>query len=177
MVPFVCTIDLFSVQMSSIGKWLAGSGLQWLQFQANKWKSWSWLAYMFNTFCFSHATAVFLSYIQLFVTTRAVACQATEFSRQGSWNGLPFPTWRYLPDPGIKPTNQTHWQAYSLSLCHQRSSFAFIFKIEFSSFYKLTVTCWPFRCSTFVFHWRLNALFFRHCELVHLRKFCLFICF
>ena len=105
MVPFVRTVNLFSAQMSSIGKWPAGSDLQWLQFQANKWKSWSCSVYMFNTFCFYHATAVFLSYIWLFVTTWTVAYQATEFSGQGYWNGLPFPTRGDLPDPGIKPTS------------------------------------------------------------------------
>ena len=26
-----------------------------------------------------------------------------EFSRQGFWSGLPFPSLGYLPDPGIKP--------------------------------------------------------------------------
>lgn len=62
------------------------------------------LADMFNTFCFYHATAVFLSYIRLFVTAWAVACQATEFSRQGYCNWLPFLTRGYLPDLEIKPT-------------------------------------------------------------------------
>ena len=40
-----------------------------------------------------------------FVTTWTVACQAplsTGFSRQEYWNGLPFPSPRDLPDPGIK---------------------------------------------------------------------------
>ena len=105
MVPFVRTVNLFSVPMSSTGKWLAGSDLQWLQFQANKWKSWAWLADMFNTFCFYHAAAVFLSYIRLFVTAWAVAYQATEFSRQGYWNWLSFLTRGYLPDLEIKPTS------------------------------------------------------------------------
>ena len=27
------------------------------------------------------------------------------FSRQKYWNGLPFPSRGYLPDPGIKPTS------------------------------------------------------------------------
>ena len=39
-------------------------------------------------------------------TPWAVACQAplsTEFSRQGYWIGLPFPSPGDLPDPGIKP--------------------------------------------------------------------------
>ena len=40
------------------------------------------------------------------MTPWTVACQApssTEFSRQGNWNGLPFPTPGDLPDPGIEP--------------------------------------------------------------------------
>ena len=44
--------------------------------------------------------------VQLFATTRTVAHQAplsTGFSRQEYWSGLPFPSPRNLPDPGIKP--------------------------------------------------------------------------
>ena len=47
-----------------------------------------------------------LSLIQLFVTPWTVAHQAPhpwEFSRQGYWSGLPFPTPGDLPNPGIKP--------------------------------------------------------------------------
>ena len=36
-----------------------------------------------------------------------------EISRQGYWSGLPFPSPRDLPDPGIKPGSPT-WQADSL---------------------------------------------------------------
>ena len=35
------------------------------------------------------------------------------FSRQEYWSGLPFPSSRDLPDPGIKPGSPT-LQAYSL---------------------------------------------------------------
>ena len=37
-----------------------------------------------------------------------VACEAPlsmGFSRQGFWNGLPFPSPGNLPDPGIEPTS------------------------------------------------------------------------
>ena len=46
-----------------------------------------------------------LSLVRLFVTPWAVAHQvplSMEFSRQDSWNGLPFPTRGDLPDPGIE---------------------------------------------------------------------------
>ena len=49
-----------------------------------------------------------LSCIWLFMTPWTVAHQAplsTEFSRQGYWSGLPFPTQGDLPDPGIKPVS------------------------------------------------------------------------
>ena len=49
-----------------------------------------------------------LSFIRLFVTPWTVAHQAPlsmEFSRQGSWRGLPFPTPGDLPDPEIKPAS------------------------------------------------------------------------
>ena len=50
-----------------------------------------------------------------------VACQtplSIEFSKQEYWTGLPFPTPRDLPDPGIKPhlLSLLHWQAGSLPL-------------------------------------------------------------
>jgi len=47
-----------------------------------------------------------LSCVQLFVTTRTVACQAPlsmGFSRQESWSRMPFLTAVDLPDSGIKP--------------------------------------------------------------------------
>ena len=46
---------------------------------------------------------------------------STGFSRQEYWNGLPFPTPGYLPDPRIEPASLTsllHWQAGSLPLRH-----------------------------------------------------------
>ena len=45
-----------------------------------------------------------LSRVQLFVTPWTVACQASqsmEFSRQGYWSGLPFPSPGDLSNPGI----------------------------------------------------------------------------
>ena len=47
-----------------------------------------------------------LSRVQLFVTPWTIARQAPlsmEFSRQGYWSGLSFPSPGDLPDPGIKP--------------------------------------------------------------------------
>ena len=47
-----------------------------------------------------------LSHVPLFVTPWTVARQAPpsmEFSRQGYWSGLPFPSPGDLPDPGIEP--------------------------------------------------------------------------
>ena len=49
-----------------------------------------------------------LSCVQLFVTPWTVACQAPlsmGFPRQEYQSGLPFPSPRDLPDPGIKPTS------------------------------------------------------------------------
>ena len=50
--------------------------------------------------------AQLLSCVRLFVTLWAVACQAPlsmELSRQEYWSGLPFPSPKDLPNPGIKP--------------------------------------------------------------------------
>ena len=52
-----------------------------------------------------------------------VACQAPpsmEFPRQEYWSGLPFPSLRDLPNPGIKPASPA-LQADSLLLSHQGS--------------------------------------------------------
>ena len=49
---------------------------------------------------------VLLSCVQLFVTPWTVACQAPPsvgLYMQEHWSGLPFPSPRDLPDPGIKP--------------------------------------------------------------------------
>ena len=49
-----------------------------------------------------------LNCVRLFVTPWTVVCQASlsmEFSRQEYCSGLPFPTPRDLPDPGIEPTS------------------------------------------------------------------------
>ena len=52
-----------------------------------------------------------------------IACQAPislGFPRQEYWSGLPFPSLRDLPDPGIKPEALVSlaWQADSSPLCH-----------------------------------------------------------
>ena len=47
-------------------------------------------------------------WVHLFVTPWIVAHQAPlsmVFPRQEYWSGLPFPSPRNLPDPGIKPTS------------------------------------------------------------------------
>ena len=51
-----------------------------------------------------------LSHVRLFATPWTVAYQAPqsmEFSRQEYWSGLPFPSPRDLPDPGIEPGSPT----------------------------------------------------------------------
>ena len=51
-----------------------------------------------------------LSCVLLFAIPWTVACQAPlsmEFSGQGYWSGLPFPTPEDLPDPGIEPASPT----------------------------------------------------------------------
>ena len=48
-----------------------------------------------------------LNHVQLFATPRTAAHQAPlsmGFPSQESWSGLPFPSPRGLPDPGIEPT-------------------------------------------------------------------------
>ena len=57
-----------------------------------------------------------LSRVQLFATSWTVVCQAPlsmRFSRQEYWSGLPLPSPRDLPDPGIE-TGSPGLQAYSL---------------------------------------------------------------
>ena len=54
----------------------------------------------------SEAKVTLLSRVPLFATPWTVAYQASPsmgFSRQEYWNGLPFPSPGYLPNPGIIP--------------------------------------------------------------------------
>ena len=58
------------------------------------------------------------------VTLRTVPLQAPlsmGFPRQKHWSGLPFPSPRDLPDPGLKPASPltSALQAESLPLSHQ----------------------------------------------------------
>ena len=51
-----------------------------------------------------------LSCVRLFATLWTVGYQPSPsmgFSRQDYWNGLPFPSPRYLPKPGIEPSSPT----------------------------------------------------------------------
>ena len=51
-----------------------------------------------------------LSRVQLFAIPWSLAYQALlsmRFSMQEYWRGLPFPSPRYLPNPGIKPRSLT----------------------------------------------------------------------
>ena len=64
------------------------------------------------------------SYVWLFATPWTVAHQAPifiGFSRQEYWSGLPFPSPRDLPNPGIK-LHLLHRQVDSLPLCHLLSN-------------------------------------------------------
>ena len=66
------------------------------------------------------------SRVQLFAAPWTVARQAPlsmGFSRKEYWSGLPFPSPRDLPNPGIKPTFPVSpaLQADSLLLSHQES--------------------------------------------------------
>ena len=59
---------------------------------------------MIETVLVNRCMCVF-SHVQLFVAPWTVAHQGSlsvEFSRQVYWSGLPFPTPKDLPDPGIK---------------------------------------------------------------------------
>ena len=53
-----------------------------------------------------------LSRVRLFATPWTVAYHAPqfmEFFRQEYWSGLPFPSPRDLPDPGIEPRSPALW--------------------------------------------------------------------
>ena len=53
-----------------------------------------------------------LSHVRLFVTPWTVAYQgppSVGFSRQEYWSGLPFPSPRDLPNPGIEPGSPALW--------------------------------------------------------------------
>ena len=59
---------------------------------------------------FSYKLSHSFSRVRLFATLWTVAHQtplSMEFSRQESWSGLPFPSPRDLPHPGIEPRSPT----------------------------------------------------------------------
>ena len=83
-----------------------------------------------------------LSCVWLFATPWTVTQQAPlfmEFSRQEHWSGLPFPSPRHLPNPGIKPVSLCflHWQADSLPLVAPEKV-----KVKSLSHVQLFVTPW-----------------------------------
>ena len=76
---------------------------------------------------FSHCLQSCFNHVQPFATLQTIALKAplsTGFFRQEYWSGLPCPSPRDLPDPGIKPaspalagrffTTSTTWQAQVL---------------------------------------------------------------
>ena len=63
-----------------------------------------------------------------------------EFSRQEYWSGLPCPTPKYLPNPGIKPGSPA-LQADSLSLSYQGSPYSYISQFS-CSLLSNSVTPW-----------------------------------
>ena len=77
-----------------------------------------------------HAVCQLLSRVRLFVTPQTIchwAPLSMGFSKQGSWNGLPFLPPRHLPEPGIKPLSpgllcllHCKWIQLPLSLWGQR---------------------------------------------------------
>ena len=76
-----------------------------VQLYSKDWKRW---CECFNFFFFVMISlkVKLLSRVQLFAVSWTVAYQASpsmEFSRQGYWSGLPFPSPGDLPDPGIEP--------------------------------------------------------------------------
>ena len=76
-----------------------------------------------------------LSCARLFVIPWTVAHQAPlsmEFPRQESWSGLPFPSPRDLPDPGIEPESPVYptLQADTLFLTEYN------FQLQIYSMYK-----------------------------------------
>ena len=93
----------------------------------------------------SSGTHVVLSCVWLFVATWTVAHQvplSMEFSRQEYWSGLPFPTPRDLPNPGIKlmslaslalaaeslllmPPGKPLWKSYSITKLKRSTSLIF----------------------------------------------------
>ena len=86
---------------------------------------------------FSESEVKSLSRVRLFATPWTPLSMG--FSRQGYWSGLPFPSPRDLPDPGIEPRSST-LQANTLTSDHQGSQFQ-VFYIITDSFCFTSVAC------------------------------------
>ena len=99
--------------------WLFASGGQVLELQHESFQwlfgidfLWNWLVW---TACFP-VVVLLVTQSCLFLTPQTVAHHiplSMGFSRQEYWGGLPFPSPRDLPDPGIEPGSPA-WQADSL---------------------------------------------------------------
>ena len=79
---------------------------------------------------------VLVTQLCLFATPWAVAHQAPlsmEFSRQGYWSGLPFPSTGDLPDQGIEPGSPA-LQVDSLLSESQGKLYSLILPVSFSGF-------------------------------------------
>ena len=66
-----------------------------------------------------------LSHVQLFATPETVACQAPlsmEYCRKEYFSGLPFPTPRDLPGPGIEPVSLALAGEFSTTMPPERPS-------------------------------------------------------
>ena len=100
--------------------WNRGPSFRIVETEVNIFYSWKW-AWLY-CWCV-HAQSP--SHVCFFVTLWTVAPKAplfTGFPRQEHWSGLPFPSPRDLPDPGIEPTSPA-LQADSLPISHWRSPF------------------------------------------------------
>ena len=97
--------------------------------QAEHWKRLEWCPIITLSICIPRVCTCMLNHfscVRLFATPWTVALQAplsVVFSRQEYWNGLPFPSPRGLPNPGIESVSPMSpvLQADSLPLSHQGS--------------------------------------------------------
>ena len=78
-----------------------------------KWLALLMINFVFNhcqsqEYVFNHSLCFALSHVSVFLTLLTVVCQAPlsmGFPRQEYWSGLPSPSPRDLPNPGIKPAS------------------------------------------------------------------------
>ena len=126
-----------NLNLKTVGKETRDEESNWTMLSSQFWLTHGVYAHVLSHF----------SCIWLFANLWTIAHQAplsTAFSRHEYWSGLPCPTPKYRPNPGIKPGSPA-LQADSLPLSYQGSPYSYISQFS-CSLLSNSVTPWTAAC-------------------------------